>query len=202
MDGLDGSQWSVDTRAPVDLDRPAADAARASDAESDLRVAPHVGQRILVLDPDPAARGRLAEALNSAGYAVWQAADATAALEQLQASPPALVFADTGASGANGEAFFALWTRACDQCVPLVLTSTSTEDQELARRLDAIGCLRKPYLTEEILATAALLCDAPALRAARPAGGRHLRELAGLVPALLGRVVSLLQAGAHRAAAS
>jgi two-component system chemotaxis response regulator CheY len=197
---------SLDERDRLFTDRAAADmgaqtdrAQSAVEVETDLTIAEaRSAHWILVLDSDASARGRLVGALRDAGYEVQEAVDGAAALEQMRESVPELVFADAGASSVNGSAFFNLWSRAGGRQVPLILTSASVDDQELADRLGATGCLRKPYVAEEILATAVLLCELPAVRAQQPER-RRFESLAGLLTATLHRMAWLLRLGARPA---
>jgi sigma-B regulation protein RsbU (phosphoserine phosphatase) len=60
------------------------------------------GDRILVVDDDALSRRLLHHALDKAGYDCREASDGTAALEMVQAQPPALLLLDFDMPGLNG----------------------------------------------------------------------------------------------------
>jgi CheY-like chemotaxis protein len=188
---LDGEEGLLTHLKADDTSAASSWARSATESETETTLAKaHSSRWILVLDADAHARGRLAGALRDAAYEVQEAADGAAALELMSVSLPDLVFADAGAPTVNGSAFFDLWSSTGRQAVPLVVTSASVEDQDLADRLGATGCLRKPYDAGEVLATAALLCAVPS--EARQATRRHFESLASVLATSLRRMVGRL----------
>lgn len=116
---------------------------------------------ILVLDDEPAACARMAEALQGAGYACETFSDSLRALNSILsgASRPDLIFSDIGMPDMDGLEFLQS-TRETPPSPPLVLVSGQYEKQIAlyALRLGAVDYLAKPFLPADVIALAQKHC--------------------------------------------
>ncbi len=101
-------------------------------------------QRVLVADDSPVVRELVSEILTSAGLAVEQASDGSAALQSILESEPDLVVSDVEMPRMNGFDLLAE-VRRRSQRLPVVMLSTrgSVEDRKRATRLGANAYLVK-----------------------------------------------------------
>ena len=136
--------------------------------------------KILIVDPDPTFRLRIAEAIRSDGHQVISTADTTAALPWIDREHLDLVVANAGALSANSHALLR-HTRAT-ACQPQVLV---TSDE--ASVAEAVGALKsgasdylvKPIEPEQVLRRASRIADHQ--RLSQGGGGRgDCRWLGGL----------------------
>ncbi len=109
---------------------------------------------VLIVDDDPSIRSMLSFVFDDAGFVVVEAADGTEALEQLKASPPALMVLDLMMPGVDGvgvlrarrEQRLALGTRI------LILTAkTDARDAVWCWELGADEYLTKPVDPDRLL---------------------------------------------------
>ena len=112
------------------------------------------GWRILVVDDEPSIRKLVTVNLERAGYAVRQASDGEAALDEIESEHPDLIILDVFMPGPNG--FRVLEMLKGDPrtaSIPvLMLTAASRDDQ--VRRSWVTGCdfhLPKPFNPAELL---------------------------------------------------
>jgi PAS domain S-box-containing protein len=113
------------------------------------------GEKVLVVDDEPAVRELAAAVLERSGYRVVQAASGEEALSLLAAEPGAVeaVVLDLGMPGMGGKACLAEMARLSP--APEVLVATgylqAGLDEEV-ERLGAAGVVAKPYRRDELLA--------------------------------------------------
>ncbi|MCS6926011.1 MAG: sigma-54 dependent transcriptional regulator [Candidatus Binatia bacterium] len=107
---------------------------------------------ILVADDEPLARQSLAEALQDAGYQVYQAADGTTALRLLDEVEVDVVLCDLKMPGADGLEVLRKVREAHPQTMVMLMTAyASVETVVEALRLGAQDYLLKPLLLDEVL---------------------------------------------------
>jgi CheY-like chemotaxis protein len=122
--------------------------------------------RILVIDDEPEMRVLLELILKSAGHEVILAADGREGVERYRTSPADLVITDMFMPNQSGlETIREL--RSCFPEVAVIAMSGTTDTGtmlSLTQNLAAVGILRKPFLTDELIAavTKALGGQSPA----------------------------------------
>lgn len=107
---------------------------------------------VLVIDDEPQIRRFLSIALRADGYAVREAANAAAGLEQAVLHPPDLVILDLGLPDRDGHAVLRElrgWSR-----VPVIVLSVRSNEAEKVAALDAGAndYVTKPFGVQELLA--------------------------------------------------
>ncbi len=110
--------------------------------------------RILIIEDDAPLRGVLAEALQLAGYEVFQAEDGRQGVEVFQLAPADLVITDLVMPGQEGiETITKLLHDRPG--LPIIAISGSVEHSglylEVARKLGATRTLAKPFGTKTLL---------------------------------------------------
>ncbi len=111
-----------------------------------------IGQRVLVIDADIAARRATLRLLERTGYVVSEAETCIDAAERLGAAD--VVLLDLDQTTANLAAFAALDPKASGR--PLLVTTTASDRESAAERVRALepaALLPKPFTRAEILAT-------------------------------------------------
>jgi len=122
--------------------------------------------RILVIDDEPEMRVLLELTLKSAGHEVILAADGREGVERYRTSPADLVITDMYMPNQGGlDTIREL--RSCFPEVAVIAMSGTTDTGtmlSIAQDLAAVGILRKPFLTDELIAavTKALGGQSPA----------------------------------------
>jgi CheY-like chemotaxis protein len=113
---------------------------------------------VFVADDDEAMREAVAATLRAAGHRVVEARDGAELLDLLQATMaapllrPDLVVADVRMPNLSGLGVLAALQRAQWNVPVLLITGLADESvQTVARRMGAIGVLRKPFETEDLL---------------------------------------------------
>jgi DNA-binding response OmpR family regulator len=113
--------------------------------------------RILVIDDDPDLRAVLEEILKPAGYEVILAADGREGVMRHRTSPADLVITDLYMPIQDGfETIREL--RSCFPEVAIIAMSGRTDTGtmlSIAQNLAAVGILKKPFLTDELIASVA-----------------------------------------------
>jgi two-component system response regulator MprA len=107
---------------------------------------------ILVVEDDYSMRNAVAEFLSIEGFDVVEAADGVEALEQIDRSRPCLVVLDLMLPGLGGPDV-AYTLRERGEETPVVVLSAARDADQLAREIDAVACLRKPFQVEDLLTT-------------------------------------------------
>jgi two-component system response regulator MprA len=107
---------------------------------------------ILVVEDDYSMRNAVAEFLSIEGFDVVEAADGVEALEQIDRSRPCLVVLDLMLPGLGGPDV-AYTLRERGEETPVVVLSAARDADQLAREIDAVACLRKPFQVEDLLST-------------------------------------------------
>ena len=110
-----------------------------------------MGERILVVDDEPNARGALAELLRDEGYAVETAADGFKALPKLEEFAPDLLLTDLRMPGLNGIELLRK-ARALDPEIAAVVMTAhgEVETAVAAMREGAADYLSKPLVFDEL----------------------------------------------------
>ena len=111
------------------------------------------GERVLVVDDEPAIRRLLRGALERAGYEVTEAADARSALAAFDPSPPDAVLLDLGLPCRDGFAVLAdLKAEMPD--VPVLIVTAWDDTASVTRSLEggAHDYIRKPFARAELTA--------------------------------------------------
>ncbi|MEW6298422.1 MAG: sigma-54 dependent transcriptional regulator [Thermodesulfobacteriota bacterium] len=107
---------------------------------------------ILVADDEPLARQSIAEALQEAGYRVYEAADGTAALKLLDEVEVDVVLCDLKMPGADGLEVLKKVREAYPQTMVMLMTAyASVETVVDALRSGAQDYLLKPLLLDDVL---------------------------------------------------
>jgi len=105
---------------------------------------------ILVVEDDYSMRNVVAEFLSIEGFDVVEAADGVEALEQIDRARPCLVVLDLMLPGLGGPDV-AYTLRERGEETPVVVVSAARDADQLAREIDAVACLRKPFQVEDLL---------------------------------------------------
>src|SRR5262245_8815338 len=110
---------------------------------------------VLVVEDDFDLRDALVPILEYEGHRVVSAANGREALDRLQAMPlPSLILLDLMMPVMNGEAFRAEQLRDPRlAAIPVVVVSADPTAEEQAARMGAVGCIRKPFDVDDLLAT-------------------------------------------------
>jgi CheY-like chemotaxis protein len=109
----------------------------------------------LVVDDDPEVRGSVRVLLEAYGYAVREAEDGRAALNDVEIAPPDLILTDIYMPGSDGfEVINEL--REIRNDIPVIAMSGGSKslglDQlELAEKLGAVGIIDKPFRDSNLL---------------------------------------------------
>jgi len=133
---------------------------------------------ILVVDDDSAVRDVLRFCLERAGYLVMAAANARAALGELDHFVPDLVLLDLGLPDVGGLDLLHGWRRAeRTRGMPIVVLTGRTEERDRINglRSGADDYIGKPFSRDELLARIENV-----LRRAAPTAGREIVEINGL----------------------
>lgn len=110
---------------------------------------------VLVVDHDPCMRDLLRIHLSNAGYKVTTAEDAAVALKCLMHRVPNLMIADMNMPYMDGLEFVrAVKSDPALSRMPILFLTASTDADEAAARVGAIGCLKKPLPADELIAAA------------------------------------------------
>jgi CheY-like chemotaxis protein len=115
---------------------------------------------ILVVDDDPAILSTVAEILELEGYPVATAENGAAALEAIEAEPPALVLLDMRMPVLDGWGF-ARALRERDLKVPILVMTAAQSAQDWAAEIGADGYLAKPFELPELLDAVERFCGLP-----------------------------------------
>ena len=105
---------------------------------------------ILVVEDDYSMRNVVAEFLSIEGFDVVEAADGVEALEQIDRARPCLVVLDLMLPGLGGPDV-AYTLRERGEETPVVVLSAARDADQLAREIDAVACLKKPFQVEDLL---------------------------------------------------
>jgi DNA-binding response OmpR family regulator len=126
-------------------------------------------KHILIVDDEPNVRLMFRTALESAGYAVEEAADGEQALECLRHAPADLVLLDLQMPRLDGMATLRrLRDEGCEVPVVIVTAHGSIPDAVAAMRLGAIDFLSKPLTPDVLRKIVAEVLDRHGLPAAMP----------------------------------
>lgn len=109
------------------------------------------GERLLVVDDEPAIRRLLRGALERSGYAVVEAADARSALAAFDPVPPDAVLLDLGLPDRDGIELVPL-IKAKGAALLVISARDSTAEKVAALDLGADDYVVKPFDTAEVLA--------------------------------------------------
>jgi CheY-like chemotaxis protein len=127
---------------------------------------------VLVVEDDFDLRDALVPILEYEGHRVVSAANGREALDRLQAMPPpSLILLDLMMPVMNGEAFRAEQLRDPRlAAILVVVVSAHPAAEEQAARMGAIGCIKKPFDVDDLLAAVrrSSLPRLPEKRARRP----------------------------------
>jgi signal transduction histidine kinase len=110
------------------------------------------GPRIVVVDDDAPFARRLADHLETAGYLVRIAGGVQAADRLVRELAPRLVVLDRLLPDGDGFDLIARWRQTLDRDALAILVVSVRQEEALARRLGADGCLVKPIAPEAALA--------------------------------------------------
>ena len=104
---------------------------------------------ILVVDDDPTVRAIICHALVELGYAVREAADGYAALEQMRERAPSLIILDYVMPGMDG-AEVAREVAAIDPDLPIIFSTGHAALRALRHAADGAPVLEKPFSLDEL----------------------------------------------------
>lgn len=105
---------------------------------------------VLVVEDDPTIRAFVREALTDACYAVREAMDGAAAIDELHRERPLALVLDVGLPVVDGVDVARASRMLYDGDVPIVIISASGHAEQDAREVGASGILRKPFLVDEL----------------------------------------------------
>jgi len=109
---------------------------------------------VLVVDDDPSIRAIMSDLFISEGYAVRTAGNGAEALAQVVEWPPQVIFLDVQMPVMDGPQFAAAYRSLPVSSDPLARVIVVTASNDLAgrcHRVQADGCLGKPFDLEELL---------------------------------------------------
>ncbi len=111
------------------------------------------GQKILLIDDDPAIRKFMLRALQLVGYRVFDAENGNQGLEQLRRVKPDLVILDMNMPGMNGLEFLKIMRNDNYTTTPVLLLSGTTDMDLITRSYDlgVYDFIKKPEHTEVML---------------------------------------------------
>lgn len=117
-------------------------------------------KRILLIDDNFVTRETLSLTLAAEGYMVVTAGNGREAIERLQSCEPVdMILLDLSMPVMDGQHFReAQRSRERLARIPTVVFSGSDGAEEMAKELGAVGCLRKPVETAELLDTIRRCC--------------------------------------------
>lgn len=112
----------------------------------------HGSHTVLVVDDEPMVRMPISEYLRDCGYTVLEAANATEAMEVLDAHGPVnLVFSDVRMPGAVDGLGLAEWCRSHHPNMPVILTSGYTGAQRMPAMFSTTSrFVTKPYSQAQV----------------------------------------------------
>ena len=156
----------------------AADLPRSTTGPSPAGAGPRVvaGVRhVLVVEDDSPIRAMLVDLLSDAGYAVLEAADGFAALQQLRQQRPDLIVLDLMLPGMSGWQFLERSREQLDRAeIPVVVVSAIRGQGDYPRMLGVATWLTKPLDVDRFLdAVEALVGPARPVRSAPAGSGAH-----------------------------
>lgn len=155
MEGSKRDRAAAEDASAFAAPLPARDSAWAADAGSSSADDPHVPAMVLLVDDDPLYRSGLHRLLHGAGYVVTEAADAQAALEQIDACPFDLILTDVNMPGLDGlELLRRVRDRDALASVVLITGQPSAPSAASAAALGAMHYLIKPVDGAQMLAIA------------------------------------------------
>jgi len=108
--------------------------------------------RILVVDDDPAILDFVALALTDEGYEVKTAADGHTALEIIDRWPPDLILLDMRMPIMDGWEFAKAYAERPGRHAPIVVLTAAQDAAALAREIQAVGYVAKPFAIDDLLA--------------------------------------------------
>lgn len=148
----------------------ASDVAHSDDVAPQSAVERVAGERILVVEDDPAVRAMISKVLTRAGHSVVACADGTEALLQLHdGSAYDLLVSDVLMPGMNGRELARL-VQAERPEIAVLLISGYVDDAQLARDVMAseVPYLAKPFTTDALRAKVRQVLDARPVAIQRP----------------------------------
>src|SRR5919109_1842329 len=109
--------------------------------------------KILVVDDEPPIRKLLRVGLSAEGYAVGEAGNAKAAIEQLSGEKPDLILLDLGLPDMAGHDLLARWREEGLE-LPIVILSSRTDETGIVKALElgADDYVTKPFGMKELVA--------------------------------------------------
>ena len=129
--------------------------------------------KVLVVDDDEAIRSAVTQILEFEGYSVVAAADGAEALAAVEAALPCLVLLDMRMPILDGWGFAAA-LRQRGLRIPIAVMTAAHNAQRWCDEIGGDACLSKPFDLDDMVATVARFCLAPAAGALAPprAGAR------------------------------
>jgi DNA-binding response OmpR family regulator len=112
------------------------------------------GERILVVEDDPATRSVLEKTLTAHGYVVVLASDGLSALEQAESSAPALAIVDIMIPRLDGITFVeAIKSREATRGIPVIFLTSKNDPVTMTQGIKAGAkyYVTKPFRMEELL---------------------------------------------------
>ncbi|HEX2814073.1 MAG TPA: response regulator transcription factor [Sphingopyxis sp.] len=111
-----------------------------------------VRHKILIVDDEPHIRRLIRAALERADYAIVEAGNARAAIEQLREERPDITLLDLGLPDRDGLELVPLFKQQSETTLIVVSAREATEEKVAALDLGADDYLTKPFDTDELLA--------------------------------------------------
>jgi two-component system KDP operon response regulator KdpE len=144
--------------------------------------------KILIVDDEPPIRKLLRVGLSTQGYSIFEAANATAAIEQMTQMQPDLILLDLGLPDLSGHELLRRW-RDEGSDLPVVILSSRTDESGIVQALElgADDYITKPFGMNELVARIRV-----ALRhRLQQQGERPIFETGGLSVDLVKRIVKV-----------
>ena len=107
-------------------------------------------RHVLVVDDDPGIRQVITMLLEEEGYTVSSAADGLEALEWLTHAEADAILLDYQMPNCDGHAFATAYRQRPGPASPIILLTASHDLRERCRRVEADGCLAKPFDVESL----------------------------------------------------
>lgn len=108
--------------------------------------------RVLVIDDDDAVCEVLREALTEDGYAVATVPHGAAALELIRHHRPSVILLDLRMPIMDGWSFAEQYKRTAKPPASLIVLTALKDGEESAKRIGAVGLIRKPFELDEVTA--------------------------------------------------
>ena len=111
--------------------------------------------RLLIVDDEPRVRELMLRQLENAGYELYEAEDAQAALDVMTQTPCDVIFCDIQMPGKDGLWLTAQLRRAYPMSAVILATGVSSEPPNVSMQAGVLAYLVKPFTRQALLTSLA-----------------------------------------------